>query len=277
MFVSKKIINTVAQIGQGFVGSALRESFKIHGVETTVFDKYKNIGKFSDILKSDIIFMCLPTPFISGIGFDLTAIEENLEKFPKNWDGIIVVKSTIEPGQTRRLGNLYELNIMHNPEFLTQRTAFEDFHNQKHIVLGFNSITEKGNLVIDLYSQLYPEAKISICTSEESEAMKLFCNNFYAQKVMIFNEFYDICQKSGINFEIVKKLMLQNDWINPMHTQVPGPDGKLGYGGACFIKDTNALLNFAKDIGAISEILEATIIERNQLRSDMTNIISDKK
>jgi UDPglucose 6-dehydrogenase len=221
--------------------------------------------------------MCLPTPFVSGVGFDLSAIEENLEKFPKNWDGIIVLKSTIEPGQTRRLSKLYELNIMHNPEFLTQRTAFEDFHNQKHIVLGFNSITEKGNMVIDLYSQLYPNAKISICTSEESEAMKLFCNNFYAQKVMIFNEFYDICQKSGINFEIVKNLMLDNGWINPMHTQVPGPDGQVGYGGACFIKDTNALLNFAKDIGAISEILEATIIERNQLRSDMTNIISDKK
>ena len=138
MFVSTKLINTVAQIGEGFVGSALRESFKIHGVETAVFDKYKNIGKFSDVLKSDIVFMCLPTPFVSGVGFDLSAIEENLEKFPKNWDGIIVIKSTIEPGQTRRLGDLYKLNIMHNPEFLTQRTAFDDFHNQKHIVLGFN-------------------------------------------------------------------------------------------------------------------------------------------
>lgn len=272
MFNSTKIINTVAQIGQGFVGSALRESFSQHGVETTVYDKYKNIGKFSDILKSDIVFLCLPTPFIKDIGFDLSSIEENLEKFPKNWDGIIVIKSTVEPGTIRRLAHIYELNIMHNPEFLTQRTAFEDFHNQKHIVLGFNTITEKGNLVIDLYLKLYPEAKISICTSEESEAMKLFCNNFYAQKVMIFNEFYDICQKSGINFETVKGLMLKNDWINPMHTQVPGPDGQTGYGGACFIKDTMALLNFAEEIGAMSEVLKAAISERNFLRKDMTNI-----
>ncbi len=272
MFNSTKIINTVAQIGQGFVGSALRESFYQHGVETTVYDKYKNVGKFSDVLKSDIVFMCLPTPFVKDVGFNLSAIEENLEKFPKNWDGIIVIKSTVEPGTVRRLASLFQLDIMHNPEFLTQRTAFEDFHNQKHIVLGFNSISEKGNLVIDLYSKLYPDAKISVCKSEESEAMKLFCNNFYAQKVMIFNEFYDICQKFGISFETVKGLMLENGWINPMHTSVPGPDGQLGYGGACFIKDTMALLNFAKDVGAMSSVLQAAVEERNSIRSDMTNV-----
>lgn len=276
MFIAKKNINTISQIGQGFVGSALKESFLQHGVETTVYDKNKNIGKFSDILSSDIVFMCLPTPFIKDVGFDLSAIEENLEKFPQKWNGIIVIKSTVEPGTIRRLAHIYQLDIMHNPEFLTQRTAFEDFHNQKHIVLGFNTITNKGNLVIDLYSKLYPNAKISVCTSEESETMKLFCNNFYAQKIMIFNEFYDICQKFGINFEKVKDLMLENGWINPMHTSVPGHDGRLGYGGACFIKDTMALLNFAKEIGAISEVLEAAIRERNWIRNDLTNIINSK-
>ena len=57
MFQTSKIINTVSQIGCGFVGSALKESFSILGVETTVYDKHKGMGKFSDILKSDIVFM----------------------------------------------------------------------------------------------------------------------------------------------------------------------------------------------------------------------------
>jgi len=264
----------ISQIGQGFVGTALKQSFRLCGTETVVYDKYKNIGNFSDILLSQIVFMCLPTPYISGQGFDLSPIEENLKNFPPNWDGIIIIKSTVEPGTCRRLAKTYNLNIMHNPEFLTQRTAFQDFHNQKHIVLGFNSESTHNSAVINLYSSLYPQAKISICTSEESEAMKLFCNNFYAQKVMIFNEFYSICQKANIDFEVVKALMLENGWINPMHTQVPGPDGELGYGGACFIKDTNALLKFAQDLGALSKVLEAVVKERNELRSDHTNIIS---
>ena len=269
----KRVSNPIGLIGCGFVGSALQNSFNKKGTEITVFDKYKNIGNLFDLAHSEIIFLCLPTPFVSDVGFDLSAIEECLSLLPKSDEKIYVLKSTVTPGTTRTLSNKYGIKIIHNPEFLTQRTAFEDFDNQKHIVLGLNNRDYMEEAVISLYSELYPEAKISICTSEESETMKLFCNNFYAQKVMIFNEFYNICQKSGINFNIVKNLMLENGWINAMHTQVPGPDGQLGYGGACFIKDTMALLKFAQDIGAMSKILQSTIEERNQLRDDMTNII----
>ena len=66
--------------------------------------------------------------------------------------------------------------------------------------------------------------------------------------------------------------MLKNKWINPMHTQVPGVDGKLSYGGYCFPKDTNALLQHMKRLEVPSKVLEATIIERNLMRSDHANI-----
>ena len=78
----------------------------------------------------------------------------------------------------------------------------------------------------------------------------------------------------NIDYEIVKKLMLKNGWINPMHTNVPGPDGKLSYGGLCFPKDTNALLSLMKKHNSEHEVLESVVNERNSLRSDHDNVIN---
>ena len=76
----------------------------------------------------------------------------------------------------------------------------------------------------------------------------------------------------GCNYDNVKDLMLKNKWINPMHTDVPGPDGKLSYGGYCFPKDTNALLNHMKRENTPSMVLEATVLERNIMRDDNVNV-----
>ena len=72
--------------------------------------------------------------------------------------------------------------------------------------------------------------------------------------------------------EKIKPMMIKNGWINPMHTTVPGPDGQLSYGGYCFPKDTNALLNHMKREGTPHKVLEATVDERNEMRQDHTNV-----
>lgn len=74
------------------------------------------------------------------------------------------------------------------------------------------------------------------------------------------------------DYNVVKDLMLKNKWINPMHTDVPGPDGKLSYGGYCFPKDTNALLNHMKRVNTPYKVLEATVKERNIMRNDNVNV-----
>jgi len=262
----------IGQIGFGFVGGALHRSLKKKGVKTIVYDKFQKIGSIDILLGTDVIFLCLPTPYVDGHGFDLSAIIENLKALAeKTYEGLIVIKSTVEPGITESLGARFRgLHLCHNPEFLTARTADEDFHNQKHIVLGYNECPEtsmeKVEALFDFFKQHYPETDISMCRSVESESMKLFCNNFYAMKVQIFNEFYFLCQKRGIDFEIVKDLMIKNDWINPMHTLVPGPDGQPSYGGACFPKDTRALNHFMKSSGSPNKVVEACIEERDLMR-----------
>lgn len=265
----------IGQVGCGFVGSALKQSFEKRGVSTIAYDKYKEIGSPEDLLNCNFIFLCLPTPYVAGHGYDLGAILDTCKFLNKNnFTGTVIVKSTVEPGVTQKLANQFSnIDFIHNPEFLTARTAFEDFDNQQHIVLGYT--LNKGDICLqnveklkEFYSLLYPGAKISICKSEESEAMKIFANNFYAMKVQIFNEFYFLCQRIGADFERVKELMIENGWINPMHTQVPGPDGLPSYGGACFPKDTNALYHFMKTLGTPYKVLEACIEERNEMREE---------
>ena len=175
----------------------------------------------------------------------------------------------------------YNLKLIHNPEFLTARTAFDDFHNQTHIVLGhsINTTIEDLEKLKEIYTFGFPNAEYSLCTSNESESMKIFCNSFYSVKIQFFNELYLLCNSKELNcdYNKVKNMMLKNNWINPMHTQVPGTDGKLSYGGYCFTKDTKALLEFMKKNNTHHLVLESTIKEKNSMRDDNDNIIIKEK
>ena len=200
----------------------------------------------------------------------MDAIHENLIYLEQNeYNGPVVIKSTVSMTTCEELAQLYpKLDIVHNPEFLTARTALYDFHYQKHIVIGKTNSSKNYQKVVDFYRKNYETAEISVCSSTESELMKNFLNSFYAVKVQFFTEMYLLCQKLGINYGTVKTLMLKNGWINPMHTTVPGPDGKISYGGLCFPKDTNALLQVMIANDTPHEVLKSTIIERNIMRKE---------
>ena len=264
----------VGIVGLGFVGSAMYKSFELKGVSLIGYDKYKNggISSLESILKCDMVFLCLPTLFNEDTKeYDKSAIYEVCEGLVNNnYKGIVVLKSTVEPETLNNLSETYKLKLIHNPEFLTARTAFEDFHSQKHIVLGRgnNCSLQDMNILKQFYESNYPEAEISLCSSIESESMKIMCNSFYASKIMIFNEYAALCKNNGANFEKVRDLMLKNKWINPMHTIVPGTDGKLGYGGACFPKDTSALREYMSQNGSINNVLSSVIEENTLVRNE---------
>ena len=263
-------------IGIGFVGNSLKESFTLKKINIVCYDKFKEYNCFNDCLDTNIIFLCLPTLFDEKLNaYDKSNIYEISERLYENkYKGLIVIKSTIEPNITDELSNKYPiLKFIHNPEFLTARTAVFDFHNQNHIVLGksYNITDNEIELLKVFYNYYYPHAEISICKCIESESMKIFCNSFYAVKIQFFNELYLLCKTNNTDYNRILELMLKNKWINPMHTVVPGPDGKLSYGGACFPKDTNALLEYMKINNCPSEVLNATINERNDIRNNINN------
>jgi nucleotide sugar dehydrogenase len=263
-------------IGLGFVGGAISKSFQEKNVKIVGYDKYKNggIGNFTDTLKCNMIYLCLPTLFQPEINqYDKSAIHEVLQKLQENnYKGLIILKSTVEPETTQKLSEQYSsLKLIHNPEFLTARTAYHDFHHQTHIVLGkgSNCNDEDISIVKKFYEKYYPKAEISVCTSLESESMKIFCNSFYASKIQLFNEYYLLCQSNGSNFDTIRNLMLKNNWINEMHTYIPGPDGNLSYGGACFPKDTNALCQYMKNQNTPYQVIDHVISERNSMRDHL--------
>ena len=245
------MIKKIGISGIGFVGGAIYNFFKNTKIEIILYDKFKNeyVNNLENMLDTELLFLCLPTLFNNDTNeYDKTSIYENLDYLNNNnYKGVCVIKSTIEPETCEKLTIKYnKLNIIHNPEFLSAKTACEDFKNQQHIVLGKPCCVNEQilNNIYLFYKEYFPNAQYSLCTSTESELMKISCNSFYSVKIQFFNEIYLLCDKINCNYDNVKDLMLKNNWINKMHTNVPGHDGKLSYGGACFPKDTNALSNY---------------------------------
>ena len=275
-------MQNIGIIGLGFVGYAMYQSFEKKGLTVGEnlfgYDKFNSKGNcnFDEITLCDILFLALPTKYSnSKKQYDKSILYNVCDDLRKNnFDGVIVIKSTVEPGTTYDLEKQFEnLNFIHNPEFLTAITAYEDFHDQKHIVLGKgkNCSEEKLEKVSNFYKKYYID-NISVCSALESESMKIYVNCFYSVKVQFFTELFLTCSKNGCDYNKVKDMMLKNGWINKMHTIVPGPDGKISYGGLCFPKDTNALNEYMKDNDIPNGVLNACIQERNSMRDDHDNV-----
>ena len=265
-----------AVVGLGVVGEAALQSFELKNVfPLHGYDKYKDggTGSLKECCTAPLILLCLPTPYDDSLKtYDKQAIHDTLRKLTDlEYKGIVIIKSTVEPGTTALYSKEFPtLTLCHSPEFLSAKSAFEDFHNQQHIVIGKgpNCTNTQTDILYRFFHTNYPQADISLCTCTEAESMKCFVNTFYAVKVQYFNELYTLCQHMDVQYTHVRDLMLKNQWINPMHTDVPGHDGRLSYGGACLPKDTTALLECMRRAGTPHEVLEGCVSERNRMREE---------
>lgn len=261
--------------GLGVVGRALEYSFSRHNLTICAYDKYKNeYDQFEPILMTDLVFLTLPTPFSEEQNeYDLTALYDVLTKLDSaSYSGLVVIKSTILPGTTRHLHERYpSLKLLHNPEFLSAKTALQDFDHQQHIVIGAKyADTDESQQLYLFYKTYWSDVQYSLCIWEESELMKISCNAFYAVKIQFFNEIYQLAHSFAHNcsYENVVTMMIRNGWISPHHVHVPGTDGNFSYGGMCFPKDTKALLSCMLKNNIPHAVLKATIQERDVMRKD---------
>ena len=215
-------------IGCGFIGTALKVWLEENNpnVKTFVSDPPK--GMNDDINNCDAYFIQIHLPTEDDGTQDLSLMTDIINKLPVNTP--IWIRTTILPGTSKKLSEITGRKVYHMPEFLTERTYIEDFKWQPMV------FTDD----IELLKKIFPGKKHIDMTSTEAEMVKYAHNVFGALKVTYFNCIYDICQRLNLNYETVRKGIFGLNYINDVHTQVPGPDGKFGYGGKCFPKDVNA-------------------------------------
>jgi len=271
-------MKTIGIIGQGFVGNAVRIGMQ-HVFDIKTYDKdpskTSTVNCIGDIVKStDITFICVPTPMKKTGECDLTILHAALQEVQneviaydkKNY--IVVIKSTIPPGTTVSLNDMYhELNIVFNPEFLTEANSIEDYRNQNRIVLGGQR--NATTIVKRYFERAFPKVPIIKTSSTIAEMIKYVTNTFLAMKVSFANEMYQICQGLDIDYDKVIEYARYDERLGNTHWSVPGPDGDFGFGGHCFPKDIAALTYLAVNLGVDPIMLSGTVIKNNEVRTDL--------
>lgn len=269
---------SIGIIGQGFVGTAVREGLK-NFYPILVNDLKKDTcpevmyAPVSDIVQScEIIFQCLPTPMKKSGKCDLSIVEESLDNLDKiakllEKQPVVVIKSTVPPGTCERLNKVFQnINIVFSPEFLTEANSIEDFKNQTRIILGGPCLYTTQ--VKSMFRKVFPQTPIVKTGYKTAEMVKYFINNFLSTKVSFANEMYEICNMLDIDYDKVTEYALFDERIGRSHLAVPGPDGDFGYGGHCFPKDIDAMIYLAKTFNAKLLILEATRQKNNIVRKN---------
>jgi UDPglucose 6-dehydrogenase len=265
-------------IGQGFVGSAVREGMKNH-YEILAYDKdpnkFSNVESIFHIVEgSELTFLCVPTPMRKNGACDLTIVRSALTeindvaKALEAKDYIVIIKSTIPPGTTWQLNIEFpNLDIVFNPEFLTEANAVEDYKNQNRIIIGGE---RPGTTTVKrLFAKAFPKVPIIKTSSTIAEMIKYVTNTFLAMKVSYANEVYQLCQGLNIDYDKVIEYARYDDRLGNSHWSVPGPDGDFGFGGHCFPKDIAALQYVAISLGIDSTMLNAAIKKNDSVRTDL--------
>jgi len=256
-------------VGQGYVGTAVRTVFEKHyDVETYDIKEVCSCISISDLVnKTDIIFVCVPTPMRKDGSCDISIVEnvvEEINMMSMN-DKIVAIKSTIPPGTTNELNKKYHnITVIFNPEFLTEANFIEDFKNQNRIIIGGQR--PATTTLRQVYSLVFPNATIVKTGSKTAEMVKYFTNTFLATKVSFANEMKMICDKIGIDYDKVVEYATYDERLGKSHWAVPGPDGKLGFGGSCFPKDINGLVHMCEKmnipVGVLPSVINTNLIVR---------------
>ena len=226
----------IAIVGLGMVGGALSKWFK----DAILHDPPK--GTVGDLEQADVIFICVPTPYNNG--FDLSMVKQAVGDIGGN--KIIVIKSTVLPGTIDKFQEEYpQHKFLFNPEFLTEATADQDMRYPDRQIIGYTK--ESFTIAQDIMMML-PQAPFErIVPAKEAEMIKYFNNCWFATKVIFANQIYDLCQKMGIDYDVVKlgasadKRMTGTSHLEVWH------NGYRGVGGKCLPKDLSALIQYADE------------------------------
>ena len=281
-------MNNIGIIGNGFVGSAISGGFGL-SANVMIWDKdpLRATHTLPELLETcEFVFISVPTPMesVESGAIDLTILDATMEKINtlnKKCDNIIIIKSTVIPGTTQSYISKYpKLNIIFNPEFLTERTSRLDFINASRILLG--GAPHLAERVEQLYRIRFPATQIIKTDSESAEFIKYMCNCFFATKVTYMNEMRQMAESRSLDWDTIMVGFLSDGRIGNSHVEVPGHDGDLGFGGKCFPKDINAFIKYFEHNNIDPILLKATWEKNLEVRKNhdwlkIIGAVSNKK
>lgn len=253
----------IAIIGYGTVGKAMALSFPsavLYDIKPGMPDDKVAVNK------CNLAFVCVATPRNEDGSCDISAVEEIVSwlKTP-----LIVIRSTIPPGTTKKLIEKFKKNILFSPEFIgeTPYHPYKDAEKIGFVVLGGEK--EQAIQVAQLYSRLYgPTLKFIFTDSSTAELAKYMENCFFATKLMFCYEFFKIAQAIGVSYEELREIWLVDSRISRDHTMIFRDD--LGFSGKCIPKDLSAIIKFAETVSCEVSLLKKVSEINQNIRQSLT-------
>jgi UDPglucose 6-dehydrogenase len=259
---------TIGIIGLGFVGTAVKDSLSNRfDVDLKLIDinPAKGNNSYSELSKADAVFICVPSPSDDQGNCDTSILEDVLENLKKiNFQNVIISKVTAVPEAYERLQSKFP-NLVHIPEFLTAANASREYLAEKRAIIGgaVAAYQREAERIIKISQKI---EEVYFCSIGEAALSKYIVNSFLATKVVFMNEMFKLAEIHNYNWDNIRQLISSDPRLGTSHMQVPGIDGTFGFGGMCFPKDTQALINYSKNKNANLSVLESAIKKNLLLR-----------
>ena len=240
-------------IGQGWIGKQYANEFEARGLSVVRYALEEPYVHNKHLIpECDIVFVAVPTP-TTPTGFDDSIVIKAIELVG---DGkVAVIKSTVLPGTTKKIQALYPNKIvLHSPEFLAEATAIHDSAHPSRNIVGMPEDTPIARERAQQVLRVLPPAPFElICSSNESELIKYTNNTVLAMKVIFINLVYDLAQKLGVHYDVLRDAVgadprIGRSHLDPVHKSGHhGAKPGRGAGGDCFIKDFEAFRRMYRD------------------------------
>ena len=252
-------MNKVLIVGSGVVGQATGKGLARMGVDVTFYDVDSKVLETLSKQGYQTRDSLAPRNYYI-VSVPERYVEDVVKAVARFKDSITIIKSTVPVGTTRRLHENYGCNLIHNPEFLREATAEDDFLNAHMLVLGSprgrrDSVLERA--YEDLY-WWYPRDRTIFLPSDTSEMVKLALNGYLSTVIGYWNEVDRVCVALGINSHEVGRTCSRDPRVTPYGATRHGKP----FGGKCLPKDLDQLVALAKSVGVSDTIFEK-VKERN--------------
>ena len=271
--------HAIGIVGHGFVGKAVERCINPR-VERFLVDP--NYGTTIDQLvdaKPVLSFVCTPTPVLGNGRIDSASTLDAVLKLIRLTKSAVVLKSTVTPDVLDKIVRAVESSeaaarFIYAPEFLTESNADHEYCNPKYLVFGGmqSSVSQYLEFVnYNTYIKIDTDTKMHVVHPVEASLIKYAINSFLAMKVTFLNQLQQALEDeetNGVVPLVVMRAIADEPRLGSSHWRVPGPDGKLGFGGACLPKDISAFCHYSNRFSLLDKVQEINNEIRQQYAID---------